>query len=170
VARDMYILALDLAITTGYACKAPWGSESGVQKFELRHGESPGMRWIRFRKWIQELCQDRLLGQGNCFDIIVYEQPIVGQQRSSDAANIAFNLSGKVQEFVAEYGGECVPVPIATLKKWATGRGNAGKPEMVAEAQRRHPEIEIINHDHADALLLLDYAYAELVPVAGRSE
>lgn len=47
------------------------------------------------------------------------------------------------------------------LKKWATGRGGAGKAEMVAECERRTGKR--VGHDEADAILLSLYALDKVV-------
>ena len=50
------VLALDLATATGWALWDGHGVLThGVQAFPLRRGESPGMRWLRFRRWLREL-------------------------------------------------------------------------------------------------------------------
>lgn len=43
----MNILALDMATKTGWATNA--GRTSGVQTFDVKRGESPGMRFLRCR-------------------------------------------------------------------------------------------------------------------------
>lgn len=47
-----------------------------------------------------------------------------------------------------------VEVAPGTLKKFATGKGNAGKDEMLAAAIRRYPNAEVTNNNVADALHL----------------
>jgi len=64
----MNILSLDLATKTGWASNIH-GRRSGVIDFALKRGESPGMRFLRCRAWLNEML--KLLGK---IDIIVYEQ------------------------------------------------------------------------------------------------
>jgi crossover junction endodeoxyribonuclease RuvC len=45
-----------------------------------------------------------------------------------------------------------------TLKKYATGRGNAGKDEVLAAVVRRYPDVEVTGNDDADALVLVAMA------------
>lgn len=45
-------------------------------------------------------------------------------------------------------------VPPATLKKYATGKGNAGKDEVLAAVIKRFPNVEVRGNDEADALVL----------------
>jgi len=47
----MVIIGLDPGIRTGWAlCRQGRILESGVQTFALARGESPGMRFLRFRR------------------------------------------------------------------------------------------------------------------------
>ena len=62
------ILALDLATKTGWASKHNNYFCSGVQDFSLQRGESPGMKFLRFRRWLEELTVI-----SSC-DVIIYEQ------------------------------------------------------------------------------------------------
>jgi Holliday junction resolvasome RuvABC endonuclease subunit len=50
-------------------------------------------------------------------------------------------------------------VPVGSIKKHATGKGNAGKAEMIAAAKARG--ITPVDDNHADALALLDWAMAQ---------
>ena len=45
-------------------------------------------------------------------------------------------------------------VPPALLKKYATGRGNAAKDEVLAAVVRRYPHADINGNDIADAVVL----------------
>jgi Holliday junction resolvasome RuvABC endonuclease subunit len=49
-------------------------------------------------------------------------------------------------------------VPVATIKKHATGKGNAGKEEMIAAARARG--YSPIDDNEADALAILHWALA----------
>ncbi|MBM3273404.1 hypothetical protein FJY94_09270, partial [Candidatus Kaiserbacteria bacterium] len=50
-------------------------------------------------------------------------------------------------------------VPVGTIKKHATGKGNAGKAEMIAAAKALG--FAPVDDNHADALALLDWAMAQ---------
>jgi hypothetical protein len=49
----MKVLALDLATKSGWATNV--GRQSGVQTFDVKRGESPGMRFLRCRAWLGEM-------------------------------------------------------------------------------------------------------------------
>jgi len=153
------VLALDLGTRCGWAYWAPpfVRPDSGVQVFDLARGESPGMRYVRFSRWLQEL-----------FDwdvwLVVYERPHL---RGGYAAGLLTGLECLVQTHAAVREIEYYPVHSATLKKWAAGHGRAGKEQMI-EAARRLWAIEPEDDNEADALCLLGYAKAEIVPQVQR--
>ena len=149
----MRLLALDLGTRTGWALLESGQVESGVQVFDVKRGESPGMRYIAFNRWL-----DGLAGPALDLDLIAYEQT---HQRGGAATEVAAGFATRVQECCALYGIEHTAVHSATLKKWTTGRGNATKPEMMAAVRARWRHVE--TDDEADAVALLEYARAELV-------
>lgn len=153
------LLALDLATATGWALRDVQGNlTSGTQRFDLRRGDSPGMRWIRFRAWLRDMLKLGGLRRG---DVLAYEQPLAAH-RGGLAAALAHGLAAIVQEVAAEEGVELASVPVATLKKASVGRGNAKKPEMIAGAKRRWPDQVIEDDNQADALWVLAWAQAEM--------
>lgn len=157
------ILALDLATKTGWALLDRSGNmTSGVQEFDLRRGESKGMRFLRFRKWIREMFTLGELGQNFSKEdpgLVVYEQP---HFRGGHACELLVGLSTNVIAETAQVGLEHLAVHTGSLKKFATGKGNAGKEEMILKSKEFFPEIEILDDNHADALLLLKYGVAEI--------
>ncbi|NUS59160.1 MAG: hypothetical protein HOV66_30530, partial [Streptomycetaceae bacterium] len=52
------------------------------------------------------------------------------------------------------WGHEVVEVTTGGVKKYATGKGNAGKDEVLAAVVRRYPDVEVSNNNEADALVL----------------
>ena len=161
----MNVLALDLGTKTGWAVRYAGTEESGVQVFDVKRGESPGMRYLRFNRWLDEALRPTVPPRNST--LLVYEQT---HQRGGPATEVAAGFATRVQEFAAAHGLEHTAVHSATLKKWATGSGRAGKPEMVEAARRLQPGEEIIDDNHADAICLLHYALAELVPAGARSD
>ncbi len=156
------ILALDLATATGWAFAHGVTLESGVQTFDVRRGESPGMRFLRFRAWLGEVTMALPPGPG-----IAYEAP---HHRGGAATEIAVGFSTRVQEHCAAHGYEHAAVHSATLKKWAAGSGRADKTAMVAAVQAkgwaRHRNGTALDDNEADALALLHYALEVLLPGA----
>jgi Holliday junction resolvasome RuvABC endonuclease subunit len=154
------VLALDLATSTGWALRERNGVvTSGVQRFELGRGESPGMRWLRFRRWVREVI---VLGRLSPGGLIACERPLAG--RRGFTAGIAIELRTILQEEAAAQQLEVTDVAPATLKKHATGRGNAKKPDMQAAAAKRWGTNAAgeLQEDQADALCVLGWALDEI--------
>ena len=148
----MILLCLDCATKTGWALYIDGKlTESGVQDFKKRRGESNGIMFLKFRKWLADLCTLY------CPDIMVYEQ---ASHRGGAATEICSNLTGRVQEIAADWEINCAHVRPSELKKFATGKGNAGKPEMMEAASMilgRNP----IDDNEADAVLMGQWAIEE---------
>lgn len=181
------ILALDLATSTGWAFRDRNGVvTSGVQTFDVRRGESPGMRFLRCRRWLAEVLQpspvrvgdracswdvegDRaLVRMSREVDVIAYEK---AHHRGGHATACLVGLATVVQEEAARLGIDLAPIATATLKKHATGRGNASKDEMITAALTRWPDRlklatsvpgQSLGDDEADALCVLSWAIDEL--------
>lgn len=149
----MKILAIDPGSKCGWAIIEDSESsvvESGVQVFDLKRGESAGMRFIRFRKWLNGLMDFWKPG------LVVYEQ---AHHRGGAATELCVGFVTRILEIAAEYGANHTSCHSMTLKKWATGKGNADKTKMIETvhqklAFRNMPTIEIIDDNHADAILL----------------
>lgn len=154
----MNLLALDLGTSTGWALLEDGRIESGVETFAVKRGESPGMRYVHFNRWLDHIAP--AAAPGRTLGLVVYEQ---FHQRGGAATEIAAGLATRVQEFCARHGIEHAAVHTATLKKWTTGRGGASKTEMLEACARRWRRVD--SDDEADAIALLHYARAELVAV-----
>lgn len=169
------ILALDMATSTGWALRDSLGHvTSGVQTFALGRGESAGMRFLRFSRWLDEVARDPLptsmslgLKGDNAInregrpDVIAFER---AHHRGGAATEVGVGLMTHLLSFAAHFKIETAPVHTATLKKHATGRGNAKKPDMIAAALARWPhraQFGKLGDDEADALLILAWALDE---------
>lgn len=145
----MRLLALDLANNVGWAHS---DGASGVQNFSPRRGDSPGMRWIEFKAWL-----NRVLDVAPA-DVLIYEQ---AHHRGGAATHVAHGLISIVEAVAAERSIEVTNRHTATIKKHALGTGRGDKAAMVAAAKRRgwNPQTD----DEADALWLLDLVKRELI-------
>ena len=152
VNNKMKILALDLSTKTGWATNT-LDRVSGTIEFKLKRGESPGMRFLRCRAWLNEIW--RLVG--GRIDVLCYEQ---AHHRGGAATAVCVGLVTVAQAFAAENNIELMPVHTATLKKFATGSGRANKNDMIKSAIDRGWEPK--DDNEADAQLLFDYALSEL--------
>lgn len=141
------ILALDLGKTPGWATNASGGTTSGVEDFSKRWSESAGMCMIRFKTWL-----DRIT---TMLQITEIHFELVQGYRSGSAARVWCGFWSHLISWCEENGVPYQGVPVATIKKHATGSGRANKQTMIdaAQAQGWNPQ----DHNEADALWLLDY-------------
>jgi hypothetical protein len=171
------VLALDLATSTGWALRARDGTvTSGVQRFELKRGESPGMRFLRFRRWLAEVIALGELGPagvGVPAGVIAYETPLTTAK--GFASGIGKELAAIALVEAAARGIETTNVAPSSLKKHATGSGRASKDDMVRAAAKRWLAYEdanvdahvaaggkVLGEDEADALCVLAWALDEI--------
>ena len=118
---------------------------SGVWDLKPRRHEGGGMRYLRVRRYVLELLttyEDQITALG-------YEE--VRRHMSTDAAHVYGGIVGAVAMACEEYEVPYSAIPVGTIKKAATGKGNASKEEMVAAADSRWL-IECASDDEADAL------------------
>ena len=146
----MNMIALDIATKCGWATN----TSSGMWDLKPRHGESVGMRVIRFKSKILELVSIEKP------DIIGYERP---SGRNSRAIQVQSEMIGVLFDICHSQDIEyCSYIP-SEIKRHATGKGNSGKPLMVSTAEKKWPNIDIVDDNHADALWLLDLMKTRLV-------
>jgi hypothetical protein len=144
------ILALDLATVTGFATDIHGVRESGVAYFPVQKGEVRGWRFVRFSVWLYRWRDWNL-------DLVIYEAPI-SFHAGRAAASIAHGFGTRVEEYCARQRIPCYSVAPAALKKFACGKGNAKKPEMIRAAQKL--KLGVSDDNECDALWLLEYALA----------
>ena len=142
----MRILALDLSLTaTGWCCDGT----TGVIKPKVRGWE----RINQITSAILDLRQDA--------DLVVLEGYSFGSQ---GRAVVQIHGLGEIVRFKL-WKAEVPYVDVAPscLKKWATGKGNAGKDEMIAAAIRKYG-FEGCDNNEADSFMLWHMANARYNP------
>jgi Holliday junction resolvasome RuvABC endonuclease subunit len=153
----MDVLALDLGTKCGWAILQHGEIQSAVETFDLRRGESPGMRWLRYTRWLEEMTVHPVAGP--LVELVVYE---AAHHRGGAATEIAAGFATHTQAVCARHGIEHASVHTATLKRFTTSKGNASKTEMLEAVARRWKRVD--TDDEGDALALLHYSLAELLP------
>ena len=144
------ILALDLGTTTGWAMRLADGSVvSGTMEFKPGRYEGGGMRFLRFRSWL-----DHLEFAAKKIDLLHFEE--VRRHAGTDAAHI---YGGFLAHLTAWCELKHIPyqgVPVGTIKRHATGKGNAGKEAVIAAMRSKGFSPE--DDNEADALAILTWA------------
>jgi Holliday junction resolvasome RuvABC endonuclease subunit len=148
----MAVLALDLGTKTGWALLSDAGIRSGVWKLGAPPQDEwlPDPRWSKLRRNIDAL-------EAECpIYVIFFEQ--VWRHIGTKAAHCYGCTTGVAHQFCEDNHRFIRSVNVGTIKKHATGRGDAKKPEMIAAAKKRFPDQLVLDDNHADALCLLSYA------------
>ena len=144
------ILALDLGTTTGWALRTPDGAiTSGSQSFRPQRFEGGGMRFLRFKRWLTEL-----KAHADGIDSLHFEE--VRRHVSTDAAHAYGGFLATLTSWCEHHQIPYQGVPVGTIKKHATGKGNASKDDMIT-AMRRLGHVPTDDNE-ADALAILHWA------------
>ncbi len=142
------IIALDLGTTTGWAMRTADGViTSGAATFKPGRYDGGGMRYLRFRGWLEQL--RRYAGS---VESVHFEE--VRRHNGVDAAHIyggfLATLTSWCEHRVIPYQG----VPIGTIKKFISGKGNADKQAVIDAVRARGFNPSDDNEADAIALLL----------------
>lgn len=146
----MKILAFDLGTTTGLAWTNRLISELMFEShicFKPNRHEGGGMRFLRFQEWLNKY-------DPKTIESVYYEE--VRRHLGTDAAHVYGGLLSILTAWCEEHKIPYAGVPVGTIKKHATGKGNSNKAAML-EAARSKLCYHGIQEDEVDALWLLDY-------------
>lgn len=144
------ILALDLGTTTGWAlAQTDAQISSGSQSFKPQRFEGGGMRFLRFKRWLTDIKQC-----SSDINLIVFEE--VRKHAGVDAAHAYGGFMGQLTAWCEHHQIPYEGVPVGTIKKHATGKGNASKEQMIQAMQARNHSVT--DDNEADALALLFWA------------
>lgn len=146
------ILALDLGTRTGWAVLPRSGRiASGVTEFRPGRFEGAGMAFLRFEKFLADLNRD-----AGPFDAVVFEE--VRAHAGTLAAQVYGGFLAHLTAWCERKAAPYLGVPVATIKRHATGKGNAPKEDVIraVRAQGFLPKDD----NEADALALLAWAIA----------
>lgn len=92
--------------------------------------------------------------------LVAYEQPVIHRKRRQLNASVAHNLEGVLLPELEGRIDYVSPTP-AEVKKHATGKGNAGKAQMVEAACARWGRV-VQDDNEADALCVLAWTLDEI--------
>lgn len=110
--------------------------------------DSLGDRWRRQRVIVQRVVE---FVQSYDPDLVVIEGPSYASKggHSHDRSGLWWGIiNGLIVEF------DITEVPPSNRMKYATGKGNIGKDQVLAAAIKRYPLAEITGNDIADAIIL----------------
>jgi Holliday junction resolvasome RuvABC endonuclease subunit len=140
----MKILSLDVATHTGWCTD----TASGVWDLSVKRDESSGMRLIRFKSKLREICASEEI------ELVVFER---SQGAHQNAVIIQSELHGVLKIFCEENNINYRAFSPSEIKKHATGKGNAGKPLMIKAAKEKYGYTGDDDNE-ADAICCYHYA------------
>lgn len=155
------ILTLDLATNIGVAVGDP--SDRAEPRFWHHTLPSTGenvARFVRaFREWMTTTIQAELP-----IALVVFEAPVLMNGKTLPITSRKLQcLAGYCEDIVVnDFGLECAEENNMSVKKDFTGRGNAKKDDMVAEARRRG--WKVATDDEADALAMWCFEARKFMP------
>ena len=144
------VLALDLGTATGWALSDECGAiTSGTMSFRPDRFSGGGMRFLRFKGWLTEV-----KNTAGGIDAVYLEE--VRRHAGTSAAHI---FGGWLAILTAWREHHCIPyegVPVGTIKRHVTGKGNAPKQAVIEAVCARG--FAPADDNEADAIALLLWA------------
>lgn len=143
----MTLLALDLGTKLGWAVAfGPGDILHGTVEFRCGRFEGGGMRWLTFRKWLNTLLADH-----GPLEAVYFEE--VAAHKGTAAAHLYGGFLSTLTAWCEQKGIPYKGVPVGTIKRHATGKGNANKAAMIeaVKAMGFTPETD----NDADAIALV---------------
>lgn len=145
------ILAIDLGTKTGWAILQKKGkvstTTSGTINFVNDRYQGGGMRYLRFQRWLNDLKH-----QVGRINEIYFEE--VRRHLGVDAAHAYGGFMATLTSWCEEKKVPYQGVPVQTIKKFITGKGNANKQEVINAVKALGYNPADDNEADATALLL----------------
>lgn len=139
------ILALDPATHCGWAIS---NQIYGVWNLTPKRDESAGSRLLRLRSKLNEIIKNEKI------TLVVFERP---GGRHIGAVIVQSEIQGQIKVICEDNGVEYRAYSSQEIKKFATGKGNAGKPLMIQSAKDKLGYLGSDDNE-ADAIWLLELA------------
>jgi len=158
-------LALDLGTRTGWAVNYDLyingnsyqnGICSGIKDFSTKRFEGAGMRYFKFREWLDIFLKNDFLSSlviSNPIEQVYFEE-VLGHTGTA-AAHVYGGFLATLMSWCEKHKIPYEGVPVKTIKKFITGKGNSDKIAVIESVIKRGYEVD--NHDEADAIALLLY-------------
>lgn len=151
----MKILAIDPGTRCGWCVRQTDGAmNAGTWDLAPRRFEGGGMRYLRLRTYLSEILDKVAPG------MVAFEE--VRRHMGTDAAHVYGGIVAIVQEECERRKVPYQAIPVGTVKKTATGKGNADKAAMIAAANARwNLELGPKDENEADARFIAETAARE---------
>ncbi len=144
------LLCLDLGTSTGWALRNEYGSIiSGTAQFKPRRFEGGGMRYLRFKRWLTET-----KSVTGAVSAVYFEE--VRRHVGVDAAHAYGGFLAHLTAWCEHHSIPYAGVPVGTIKRFITGKGNADKEAVIAAVKAKG--FNPVDDNEADAIALLLWA------------
>jgi crossover junction endodeoxyribonuclease RuvC len=149
------VVGVDLSLTSTGICRITSGA---IQLDRVRtKGSTNDTLWAtrdRFNR-----IADRVAAKIVGCDLVVLEGPAMSrtnghQHDRSGLWWLIADMCMSTQDSTGDEPLQVVSVSPTARARYATGKGNAGKDEVLAAVVRRYPQAEVTGNDAADALIL----------------
>ena len=144
---DIPILGLDLGNHTGFAWLDPDGGRMSSGHYLCTATVKQG-RWARFRSELFDVLPP------DDVDYRIAIEAFGSRWLSSAAPAVLFGLRAHVLHIAEARGVEVLEIAPSTVKRVATGKGNASKAEVLEAVARFWPDYLPDAYDEADALAI----------------
>jgi hypothetical protein len=141
------LLCLDFGTSTGFALRTgDHAIISGTVSFKPSRYDGGGIRYLRFRAWLDSMAQDAA-GIG----VVHYEE--VRSHVGTDAAHVYGGLLATLTAWCEQNTIPYQGVPVGTIKRFIAGKGNADKQAVIAAVRERG--FRPADDNEADAIAIL---------------
>lgn len=144
------ILCLDLGTKTGWAKHTPGRIDSGVTSFKNGSFEGGGMRYVKFDAFLR-----RTVGLIDISMSYTIYFEAVRAHKGTAAAHIYGGFLATLTSFCENRSIPYEGIPVGTIKKFVTQKGNASKQEVMDAISQKG--FSVNDDNQADALALLFY-------------
>ena len=144
------VLALDLGTATGWALRGEYGViTSGTVSFRPDRFSGGGMRFLRFKRWLTEV-----KNTAGGIDAVYLEE--VRRHAGTSAAHVFGGWLAILTAWCEHHSIPYQGVPVGTIKRHVTGKGNAPKQAVIEAVKARG--FAPADDNEADAIALLLWA------------
>ncbi|MCK5920193.1 MAG: hypothetical protein KAG66_04590 [Methylococcales bacterium] len=143
------VLCLDLGTKSGWALRSSDRLvSSGTAEFKHDRYQGGGMRFLKFKQWLNQM-----LAAVDQIDAIYFEE--VRRHLGVDAAHAYGGFLAHLTAWCEQHGIAYEGVPVGTIKRHVTGKGNANKAKVIQAV--RQLGYYPTDDNEADALALLHW-------------
>jgi crossover junction endodeoxyribonuclease RuvC len=141
--------SVGVATGAGAGDKANYLVTSGTISFKNDRFQGGGMRYLRFRNWLDEMHQ-----RSGGLTAVYFEE--VRRHLGVDAAHVYGGFLATLTAWceAMPHGLPYQSVPVSHIKRQVTGKGNASKQEVISAVKAKGYQPQ--DDNEADALALID--------------